>query len=210
MSRPDTFLAGVSMSPTHRCVPDLARSAIDTAVTRTYVEHGGSLTNAQLYEAVAKDLGVQMELVAGASEGRSYNANARAARWSQQTLKTQGLIERVDRGRWRITAEGKNKLRRPVRGLHLVAFSTGLGVAVWGECRDVVDCLDEDITLCVTSSPYPIAQGRAYGRIEAHHYVDWLCGVLEGVVARGAERLRQASGFTMTPDFRATFDSPAC
>ena len=140
MPRPDTFLAGVSMSPTHRCVPDLARSAIDTAVTRTYAEHGGSLTNAQLYEAVADDLGVQMELVAGASEGRSYNANARAARWSQQTLKTQGLIERVDRGRWRITAEGKNKLRRPVRGLHLVAFSTGLGVAVWGDCRDIGNC----------------------------------------------------------------------
>lgn len=163
---------------------DIERSAIDTAVTRTYAEHGGALTNAELYEAVAEDLGLQMELFTGASEGRDYNANARAARWSQQTLKTQGLIERVDRGRWRITAEGKHKLRRPVRGMHLVAFSTDLGVAVWGDCRDVIARIDERVTLCVTSPPYPIAKGRAYGRIAAEQYVDWLCGVLEGVVAR--------------------------
>ncbi|MBO9471490.1 site-specific DNA-methyltransferase [Endozoicomonas sp. G2_2] len=163
---------------------DIERSAIDTAVTRTYAEHGGALTNAELYEAVAEDLGLQMELFTGASEGRDYNANARAARWSQQTLKTQGLIERVDRGRWRITAEGKHKLRRPVRGMHLVAFSTDLGVAVWGDCRDVIARIDEPVTLCVTSPPYPIAKGRAYGRIAAEQYVDWLCGVLEGVVAR--------------------------
>ncbi|MEQ9223950.1 MAG: DNA methyltransferase [Salinisphaeraceae bacterium] len=167
----------------------VTRSSIESAVEAVYAKHPGPMANADLYSAVAEEMGVQMELFETrepvGNAGKTYCLPARHARWVQQTLKLRGLIERVDRGKWRVTAEGREKLRRPIRGQRMIALSTDLGLAVWGDCRDVFSDLPESsITLCLTSPPYPIRKGRAYGRINESAYVDWLCAVLEPVIAK--------------------------
>ena len=42
--------------------------------------------------------------------------------------------------------------------------------------------LGEPISLCLTSPPYPIARGRAYGQFAEPEYVDFLCRVIEPIV----------------------------
>lgn len=164
------------------------RAAIERAVTEVYAQANGPISNDDLYAGVAQRVGVQLDMFrqqtpVGAT-GAQHSLSTRDARWMQQTLKMRNLLERVSRGRWQLTQEGKDKLTRPARGFRLLAFSTELGVAAWGDCRDVVGALDEKITLCLTSPCYPIAKGRAYGQIDGHAYTDWLCSVLEGVVER--------------------------
>lgn len=118
--------------------------------------------------------------------GQPRSLGARAVRWAQQTLKHRGLIQRVAdrRARWRITLEGKKKLCRLERPLALVAFSTRLGLAVWGDCRDAAEGLDEEISLVLTSPPYPIRNGRAYGAVSEQEYVEWLCETIAPYIER--------------------------
>lgn len=164
------------------------RRLIERATQRVFAQNQASFSTRGLYKAIADDLGMQHDLFTTCdppvSPGSPHGANARAVRWTQQSLKARGLLYRVERGRWALTSEGRRQLRRPARHMHLVAFSTDLGLAVWGDCRDVIQHIDEPITLCVTSPPYPIAKGRAYGQIDAREYVDWLCDVLAGTVQR--------------------------
>lgn len=167
---------------------ELARPDIERCVVEAYAEAGGALSNQQLYERTADKLGVQLELFVEAEpvgeKGTKASKPTRHARWAQQTLKVNGLLERVERGVWQLTTEGKAKLRRPVKGMALLAFSTRLGIGVWGDCTDVVGGLETDITLVLTSPPYPLAKTRAYGNVREGEYVDWLCATLEGVIAK--------------------------
>ena len=170
----------------HNMVID--RCLIEGATKRVFAQNQAGLSTQGLYKAVANDLGMQHDLFTTydppVTPGSQHGANARSVRWAQQTMKAHGLLYRVERGQWALTSEGRRQLRRPARGLHLVAFSTDLGLAVWGDCRDVITHVDEPITLCVTSPPYPIAKGRAYGQIDAREYVDWLCDALADTVER--------------------------
>lgn len=174
--------------PDHPHHGPIDRCLIENATQRVFASSDTAYSTQALYKAVADDLGMQHELFAAydppVAPGSPHGANARAVRWAQQSMKTSGLLYRVERGRWALTSEGRRQLRRPRRGMHLVAFSTDLGLAVWGDCRDVITHIDEPITLCVTSPPYPIAKGRAYGQIDAREYVDWLCDALAGTVER--------------------------
>lgn len=65
-----------------------------------------------------------------------------------------------------------------------MAFSTRLGVALWADCRDAAEAIDEPIHLVLTSPPYLLARPRHYGQPNAQHYVDWLCQVMEPLVKR--------------------------
>jgi len=118
--------------------------------------------------------------------GEMHSLGRRKIRWYQQTLKKLGLIERVagSRGVWRAaTGITKDKELTPApAGVSLVAFSTNLGVAIWGDCRTVFSSIDEPIHLCVTSPPYCLAQPRAYGNPTEANYVDFICKALEPIV----------------------------
>lgn len=105
-------------------------------------------------------------------------------RWIQQTLKQLGLAEPIpqERGAWRLTSGGKQKLTPAARGTFMVACSTRLGLALWGYHEDVFSRLDLPITLCLTSPPYPLAKPRAYGGPTQEEYVDFVCGALEPIV----------------------------
>lgn len=155
------------------------------AVGSAYSQASGAIGNQSLYRAVADHLRMsptdfhRREPVGVAGVPRSKVA--RSARWAQQTLRAAGLIERVQgrRGEWRMTSLGRQRLTRLDPGLQMVAFSTGLGIAIWADYRDAARNLPGSIRLGVTSPPYALAAPRAYGNPSAEEYVDWLTGGIE-------------------------------
>lgn len=95
-----------------------------------------------------------------------------------------GLIERIGRGQWQITREGRQRLpvRKINKGHVMLAFSTPLGVALWADCASAFARNEEPISLCLTSPPYPLARPRNYGNPSEQAFVDFLCQALEPVV----------------------------
>ena len=155
------------------------------AVLSAYVEKG-SVDNKALFEQLSLDLSMPAEtLLKKAPVGRSgekHNLFARSVRWHQQTLKRLGVIERMDRGVWRLTDKAKAELTQQKPQTVMLAFSTELGCALWGNAQDVFANLQEEITLAFTSPPYPLAVERQYGNVEQGKYVDWLVQMLEPIV----------------------------
>lgn len=148
----------------------------------------GSLTNLELYDRVAGASGMGTKAV-NASEpiGRARKLHSpvqRTIRWYQQTLKQMGVLERVEdqRGVWRLSEHAGKGLNRIIEGNQLVAFSTRLGVAIWSRHSDVFGSLNEPISLCVTSPPYPLRKERAYGGPSSAEFSDFMCTALEGTV----------------------------
>ncbi|MEE8058400.1 MAG: DNA methyltransferase [Pseudomonadales bacterium] len=114
--------------------------------------------------------------------GQSASLLKRKVRWYQQTLKHAGILKRSNqRGIWQLTQNSQLKENRG--SIALIAFSTHLGVAIWGACRSVFDNMDAPITLCVTSPPYPLRTARAYGNPTVERYVDFICASLEPIVS---------------------------
>ena len=163
---------------------------IRAATARVFARSSGPISNQKLYEGVQLELGLSdQEMDERAPVGRAgvkRSLSRRAARWAQQSLKMRRWIERVEgqRGMWSVTREGRAQLRHLAEGRSLIAFRTDLGVAVWGRCEDAVSTLKEEISLYLSSPPYPLRTPRSYGNVSEAQYCDWLCGVLEPFVAR--------------------------
>ncbi|MBF4991083.1 site-specific DNA-methyltransferase [Methylophilus sp. QUAN] len=146
------------------------------------------LATHDLYEQVAKRAGIShadldVKVKIGQS-GQEQNLIKRQVRWHQQTMKKLGLIERVEgeRGIWQLTEEGKGKLTKIRNNVAMVAYSTKLGIAIWGNNQTALKNLDEPIMLCLTSPPYPLRKPRAYGNPTAQEYTDFICKSLEPIV----------------------------
>lgn len=158
------------------------------AVVQAYAHTGtGRMSNDRLYKAAARSVGQPVDEFLCrepiGSSGQRHSPAARRVRWYQQTLKGKGWLEAVpgQRGEWQLT-EGARKALTPQKPRTvMVAYSTDLGVALWGSCSDVFGALDEPITLCLTSPPYPLAKPRAYGNVPLAAYVDWLCNQLQPI-----------------------------
>lgn len=161
-----------------------------SAVTQAYVAApGGTLSNEALYaELMASGAVSASELCARAPVGKSgqrHSTGKRRVRWFQQTLRACGVLERVpdSRGVWRLAGDQDGPLTPAREGLSLVAFSTKLGVAIWGCCESVLAGLDQPISLCITSPPYLLRTARAYGGLDDETaYVDFICRALEPIV----------------------------
>jgi hypothetical protein len=156
-------------------------------VLHAYAGTTGDVHNVDLYRCVGERAKLEKAcLEARVPIGRSGERHSpvkRRIRWYQQTLKTLGLLENGElRGTWRLTPAGKKKLTQAPPRRVLIGFSTDLGVALWGCAEDVFARIDEPITLCLTSPPYPLAIPRAYGNPTPGEYVDWLCRVMEPIV----------------------------
>ncbi len=151
--------------------------------------NNGTLDNAALYDQVSASTGVPRQRMDErepiGEQGQRHSLIKRKVRWHQQTLKKLGLVERVPghRGVWRLTGEGERKLGVAKPGVALVAFSTELGIAIWGSWESVFPKLDEPIALVLTSPPYPLRKPRAYGNPSEAQYVDFICNSLEPIVA---------------------------
>lgn len=150
---------------------------------------GGTLDNAALYNQVAERAGVDIAKLDArvpiGNAGALRSPLKRKIRWYQQTLKQLGVIERIpgERGIWRLTENAGKDLHKAASGVKLVAFSTDLGVAIWGRCQEVYSGIGEPIALCVTSPPYPLRQARAYGNPDEAKYVDFICESLGPIVS---------------------------
>lgn len=148
-----------------------------------------AIDNDALYNLVAERAGIGRDSLEArvpiGHAGALRSPIKRKIRWYQQTLKSLGVIERVpgERGIWRLTEKAGKDLHRAVADVKLVAFSTDLGIAVWGRSQDVFRGLGEPIALCVTSPPYPLRQARAYGNPDEARYVDFICHALEPIVS---------------------------
>ncbi len=144
---------------------------------------GHIVSNEALYSSL-QERGVisVLDIEARAPVGRAgqlHSLGRRKIRWFQQTLKKLGLIERVQgsRGAWRAAAgiTRTDDLTPAPAKVAMAAFSTCLGVAIWGDCRTVFSKLDEPIHLCITSPPYCLARPRSYGNPSQAEYVDFIC-----------------------------------
>lgn len=157
----------------------------------------GAQSNAQAYDRIGSSCGLSHQAWAerkpiGKDEAL-HSPLKRQARWYQQTLRKLGLLEAVagKRGHWQMTAKGRQTLKEreenlepSLPGVIQLGFSTELGIALWGDCRDVFSRIEEDLHLVLTSPPYQLARPRAYGNTGRDDYVDWLCSCLEPVVKR--------------------------
>lgn len=159
------------------------------SVVNAYANFGdGNVTNKSLYQSVVNQLGLSAvaldEKVKVGKSGQEHNLLKRQMRWHQQTLKGMGLIQKVkdSRGIWQLTEDGKSKLTRIKPDVAMVGYSTELGIAIWGNCRNVLSELNEPIMLCITSPPYPLRKPRAYGNPNANDYIDFICESLEPIV----------------------------
>jgi hypothetical protein len=169
-----------------KSIHDLPTDVADTL--RSYAATPeGRQANGALYDDAARRAGATksefMRRRPIGKSGQEHSLEARRVRWHQQTLKHLGLLEPIDghRGEWQLTDKARKALTQQQPKRILVAFSTNLGVALWGSCDDVFRSLNEPITLCLTSPPYPLAKPRAYGNPPLAAYVDWLCLQLEPI-----------------------------
>lgn len=174
-------------------------------VLSAYAE-AGALSNPQLYaqlSARSPDAGAAFGQRApiGAA-GALHSPLKRQVRWYQQTLKALGLLEKwekleeptkggTSRGHWRLTAQGQRRIGQARAALTpapssgaLLGFSTRLGVALWSRAEHAFPLLGEPIHLCLSSLPYPLAVPRDYGNPKESEYIDWVCALLEPIVAQ--------------------------
>lgn len=147
---------------------------------------GGVLTNEQLYREVARRAGLAANAVTERMPiGKASDLHsplARRVRWIQQTLRRLDVLSRVAsrRGVWALSESAGKRLRRPKAGVALVAFSTTLGVALWASNLDVMEGIDEPISLVFSSVPYFLRKPRAYGGLtDEQQYIDFICQSIE-------------------------------
>ncbi len=157
-------------------------------VAGVYAEsYGGVLDNDSLYSKVAARIGTTPGaldvLTPIGRAGVPRSTAKRKIRWYQQTLKQLGVIEHAGkRGVWRLSENAGKDLHRAATGIKLVAFSTELGIAIWGNHQDVFRQINEPIALCISSPPYPLRKARAYGGPDERQYVDFICEALAPIV----------------------------
>lgn len=186
------------MRPRAAMAPDDPRGStapqLRQAIGRVYgQQRDGALTNGDLFDHLARERLIDRdELHRREPVGRSgarHSLTQRRLRWYQQDLRRMGLLERdpARRGVWRLTGEGRRQFVRPAPKTVLLAFSTDLGVALWGACEDVFTGMESEIALALTSPPYPLAKTRAYGNVGPQQYVDFICKTMEPI-ARALRR----------------------
>lgn len=170
------------------------------AVLNAYVQSPGSLANEVLYTELSKQGIVPVDhwerRVPIGQDGALHSPMKRTARWIQQTLKALNLIAPTNlRGHWEATEKGRAALRKndeerlcpAPHGYVALGFSTKLGMALWGNCKDVVTHIDGEVHCLLTSPPYPLARPRAYGGPDRQEFIDFITSCLEPVMKRLAK-----------------------
>ena len=156
-------------------------------VAETYAAAGGRMSNADLYREVAHRAGLteeqRLESRPIGAAGEVRNVFQHRVRWTQQTLKQMGVLERLPgRGEWSLTRRGKAELHIAGPDIAMVAFTTQLGIAIWSSWERVIPRLDEKAGAFFFSPPYALSQPRAYGGPKLSEYVDFLTRAAEPAV----------------------------
>lgn len=160
-------------------------------VAAVYADKGDTaMSNDILYAAVMNRTGRELDELSVrrpvGKSGQKHSVLKREIRWIQQTLKHMKVIERVEgeRGIWQLASRNKAGLHQAIPGVRLLAFSTRLGAAIWGDCADIMSRLDQPVMACLTSPPYPLARARSYGGPAEAEFVDFVTAAIEPIVAR--------------------------
>lgn len=148
------------------------------------------VSNEMLYPEVARQMELDFsEAFKREPIGSSKSMRSRferQVRWTQQTMRVRGVLQKSEarRGEWVLTEFGKKRLQRLENGKFLVAFNTNLGLAILGDCVAGLSGLPEEIHLSITSPPYPLQKERFYGNPNQNEYVDFICAAIEPIVNR--------------------------
>ena len=177
-------------------MPSVQLDLFADAVAATYAEaQGQTLTNKQLYAQVAERLGIdpairEARLPVG-NTGEMHNLFRRKVRWAQQSLKRMQILEHHadQKGVWSLSEkyvnESGQELHKALPKVTLIAFSTNLGMAIWGSNLDVTAGIDEPISLVLTSPPFFLQNPRAYGNPRTEReYVDFICETIEPILEK--------------------------
>lgn len=138
-----------------------------------------------VYTCVAASLGigeseVNKKVFAGSSAGY-VSAWKRKVRWVQQDLKAKGLIENISRGHWDITGKGKRLLTAVRSTGAKIAFTTDLGMVVWGDASLLPKYFQNEVDLLLTSPPYLLTSAKEYGGTsDSKEYIDTFLKWAEG------------------------------
>lgn len=158
-----------------------------TAIQDTYRDAANDepISNSHLYGALIEKGAITREEIEDrvpvGKSGALHSLGARKVRWLQNTMRSMGVLERVNglRGKWRISAGAKKKLTQVPEGVSMLAFESKYGFAIWSDCRSFFPTLGEEIHLVCTSPPYPLRRARAYGNPTEQEYVDFILRCME-------------------------------
>lgn len=193
----------------------MEQQALFSALLNTYQD--GPKSNQVMYDEMSRTLGHDdTKSIFPVGEAKApRNTAHRRYRWAQQTLKSQGLIQRLGRGRWGLTQEGRYTLTKTIANNHMVAASTRLGIAIWGDAQAVFrDVITDTIHLCLTSIPYfginrsyknsDIRQKNADIEKLKQEHIDFLLRIFEPIchrLAPGGSLAINLSNDTVIPGF---------
>lgn len=158
-------------------------------VAAAFASASGPVKTSDLYQEVGRRAGISPEdmdaKVPIGQSGQRHSPRKREIRWIIQTMKHRGILEKdcSERGLWRMTGKGSQQLRQALPDVSMLAFSTKLGLTIWGSWQRVAPRFDIPVVLHISSPPYPLAKPRAYGNPPPSEYVDFICRSIEPVVA---------------------------
>lgn len=148
----------------------------------------GPLRNAELYRMTVSRAQISKEhLNETLPIGKACSERSpikQRIRWHQQELARLGLLQKVEgqRGVWELTETGKAKLRKARPDVAVLAFSTNLGVAIWGNCTKAFGDWNEPIFLGLSSPPFPLSRPRDYGNPPIEEYIKFICRTIAPLV----------------------------
>ena len=135
---------------------------------------GGSGEPNEVIPKVAERLGVPKDVqeFSGEKSWVKWGKRTRypwrqSVHWVRQEAATRGLIDRSEKGVWRLTDQGRDALHNCQTGVVLRVFETPSGEYLWADAVTAAGHLqDNSVNLLFTSPPYPLAgAGRKYGNL---------------------------------------------
>lgn len=164
---------------------------LTSSVESVYLNEDSPISNKELYDKVAKEMGINQEeyVQPVGIKGTLRNFFHTKVRWVQQSLKSKRILTRPTRGHWEMTGSKKIELRSIKEGKKVVALSTSLGICLWAKSESVFnsDMIDEPVHLIITSPPYPLKVSRAYGNVNVKEYIDFIIRVIGPITEKLAE-----------------------
>lgn len=145
------------------------------------------ITPSEAADRVAKRLGLPDEVRRATIpmprySRRGVNTFERRLRWAKQSHVDSGFVASKERARWHLTDAGAKFCQEARPGLMVTVFETDNGAAVWAEFQTAMGAIaDGQLQACITSTPYPILKGRAYGRMTPEACVAMIEEMFQGL-----------------------------
>jgi DNA modification methylase len=151
--------------------------------------NGGAMKAGDAIRAVTERLHVPVEhlkgtvtIERGCRKGSKYSPWRHDIEWARLQGVHMGVIDRSERGVWRVTEKGAGTLQNAAPGIVLIVYETPSGTALWAEAEAAVGSIaDSTVNLLFTSPPYPLEGWRkkSYGNRTGADYLGWMMGLAQ-------------------------------